>query len=53
MSFTKKAGRSGAFDLEPQRIEANGTPAVLVAPAEKVYAAGEQLQYDLQAKWIA
>ena len=53
VAFTKKAGRSGAFDLEPQRIEANGTPAVLVAPAENVYAAGQQMQYDLQGKWIS
>ncbi|MGO8688707.1 MAG: hypothetical protein ACLQLG_03660 [Thermoguttaceae bacterium] len=53
VSFTKRAGRSGPFDLEPQRIEANGTPAVLVAPAENVYAAGQQMQYDLQGKWIS
>ena len=53
VSFTKKAGRSGAFDLDPQRIEANGTPAVLVAPAEKVYAAGQLLQYNLQTRSIA
>jgi lipopolysaccharide export system protein LptA len=50
--FRKKAGRTGAFDLEPQRIEAIGTPAVLVAPSRKVQAVGERLQYDMQAKWI-
>ena len=62
MFFTKKAGRTGAFDLEPQRIEAIGSPAKLMAWTEKadapggrvqVEARGEQLQYDLQAKSIA
>ncbi len=51
--FRKKAGRTGAFDLEPQRIEASGTPAVLLSPSRKVQAVGERLQYDMQAKWIA
>ena len=40
--------RGGSFDLEPQRLEAVGTPAVLSAPSDKVYAVGEQLQYDFQ-----
>ena len=60
--FTKKAGSSGAFDLEPQRIEASGTPAQLTAWTEKadapggrvqIEARGERLLYDLQAKSIA
>ena len=54
--------RTGAFDLEPQRIEASGTPAQLTAWTEKadapggrvqMEARGEHLQYDLQAKSIA
>jgi hypothetical protein len=57
--FTKKAGSpatvnsKAAFDLEPLRIEATGAPASISAPANKMYARGEHLQYDCQTGCIA
>ena len=59
--FTKKPGhagaeaandRGGAFDLDPHRLEAVGSPLVLDAPADKVRASGEEMQYDFQASRI-
>lgn len=44
-----KKQRSGAFDLQPQRLEARGAPAIVSAPADKVSAQGERLEYDLQS----
>ena len=40
--------RAGAFDLQPQRLEACGAPAVVSAPADKLVARGEHLEYDFQ-----
>ena len=50
--FTKKPGRTGAFDLQPQRLEAIGCAAVVSSPADKLYARGETLQYDFASDEI-
>ncbi len=41
-----KPGQSGV-DLKPQRMEARGRPAVLLAPVDQMSARGEHLSYDL------
>ncbi|MGD0896927.1 MAG: hypothetical protein ABR915_03765 [Thermoguttaceae bacterium] len=40
--------RSTGFDLEPRRIIAQGRPATVAAPADKVFAEGERIEYDLK-----
>ncbi len=42
----------GSFDLAVERIEAQGNPAVLTAPSQKVIARGERLGYNLPAKLL-
>jgi len=43
----------GAFDLEAQRIEAQGTPVAVSAPSERLQARGQRLEYDLTAERIS
>ncbi len=48
-----KKNRPGAFDLQPQRIEARGNPVVVSAPGQQVRARGQRLEYDFQTGRIA
>ncbi len=40
------------FDLQPERIEAQGSPVVLTAPADRLRAWAERLQYNLADRQI-
>lgn len=48
-----KAKAGSAFNLQAQRMEAQGRPAIVSAPTNKLQAQGERLQYDLVSGAIA
>ncbi len=43
---------AAAFDLQPQRIIAQGAPVIVSAPSERLDARGQRLEYDLVAERI-
>jgi lipopolysaccharide export system protein LptA len=45
--------RNLGLDLEPRRLVAQGHPATFSAPADKVFARGEHIEYDLQSGMMA
>lgn len=47
------SGSSSSFDLQPRRVEAQGTPVVIVAPSQDFQARGERAEFDLWNQRVA
>ena len=48
----RRKSSAPGFDLQPERIEAQGSPVVLTAPADRLRAWAERLQYNLADRQI-